>query len=63
MSSLYGQFYASGAVDGVRNTDLYSGSCMHNYDKFGWWTVNLGILVDVYAVVITNRGKRGVQDV
>ena len=63
MSSLYLLNYASRAVDGVRNTDLYSESCMHNYDSFGWWSVNLGILVDVYAVVITNRGKRAVRGV
>ena len=61
MSSLYHLYYASGAVDGVRNTDLYSGWCMHNHDNFGWWSVNLGILVDVYAVVITSRGKCGVH--
>ena len=57
LSSLFNQHFASHAVDGVRSTRMSSGSCIHNWNFFGWWTVDLGTFVDVYAVVLTNRGK------
>ena len=49
---------ASKVVDGIRNVLMNSGSCLHtnNNDGGDWWSVELSTLVDVYAVVITNRG-------
>ncbi len=59
MSSTYNpDWHAFTVVDGIRNTDIDSGSCLHTGDGKGeWWAVDLGTLVDVYAVVLTNRGN------
>ena len=47
---------ASHAVDGDRNTDWWSGSCMHTKEeKDPWWRVDLGASVPVAEVVIVNR--------
>lgn len=55
--STFGEWSASAAVDGVRSTSVASGACIHTQaGKGDWWTVDLGKLVDVYAVAITNRG-------
>ena len=49
---------ASNAVDGVRHVNLASFSCFHTiYGRGDWWSVDLGVLVNVYAVAITNRGN------
>ena len=47
---------ASRAVDGNKNTDWYSGSCIHtNVEKDPWWRVDLGASLPVAEVVIVNR--------
>ncbi|XP_028409028.1 uncharacterized protein LOC114531613 isoform X2 [Dendronephthya gigantea] len=57
-STIY-QTHASApeVVDGIRNTAYTFGSCTHTTQYGGdWWSVDLGVLVDVNAITVTNRG-------
>ncbi|XP_078700188.1 uncharacterized protein LOC144926973 isoform X2 [Branchiostoma floridae x Branchiostoma belcheri] len=68
-SSLWDAGYSGNAVDGVRSTDWYSGSCTHtkaslrhNVWKVGttdpWWYVDLGSSYPIGKIVIVNRRAR-----
>ena len=49
---------ASNAVDGDTNDNLVAGdSCTNTFSQaWPWWTVDLGAVTAVKAVMITNRG-------
>jgi hypothetical protein len=49
------------AVDGNKNADLGAGSCSHTAINMipPWWAVDLGSLMYVYGVNLTNRNSTG----
>lgn len=58
-SSNYLGYNSSLAVDGNRDPIFNHGSCMHTSDTGDptpWWAVDLGQLIIVQEVYLTNRG-------
>ena len=52
---------SSRAVDGGTNTNVASGDCIQTKkDMNPWWAVDMGKLVTVYSVDITNRNQYGI---
>ncbi|XP_075703751.1 fucolectin-like [Rhinoderma darwinii] len=48
--------YAKHAIDGVKNSNYYKGSCTHtNGVKDPWWKVDLKQIYKISNVVLTNR--------
>nr|XP_006818137.1 PREDICTED: uncharacterized protein LOC102803115 [Saccoglossus kowalevskii] len=55
-SEVNGKGDASNAVDGNKNGNYSTGSCFSSVSEPSpWWTVHLGVSLDIYHVTITNR--------
>ena len=57
-SNTMGDYVASRAIDGSKNTAINGGSCTHtNEDPNGpWWAVSFDGVYIVERVALTNRG-------
>ena len=59
MSSTFGSYVSSKAVDGDRNSSITENSCTQTLkQKDNWWQVDLQTVYVIREVVITNRGDR-----
>ncbi|XP_047672312.1 fucolectin-like [Tachysurus fulvidraco] len=56
-SSSGSTYLAPSAIDGNRNSAIYSGSCTHtNPETDPWWRVDLLAVYQITKLIITNRG-------